>query len=320
MKEENQKNYLYKELEENFLLWANKIDHLRGAILIGTRAQIEPPADEWGDLDIAIFTTNPDELIDNTDWIRNLGEPILAYTIQIEGLAKTYRVLFKEGLEADLAICLYDDKKEYIQLLDQHPDFINWLDLFCFGSRVIVDKDGVLNQIFTLLEKKETCRPAYIYNSKFTYMDQNLPSENEFLLKLTEFLHHIFIVAKMIRRGELWRTRIAFSEFKGNQLYELIMWHTFAHQGLNHEIQEDLLRDIYRKRFFEKWVDQEILNELLQIYSSYEEDDIWDEIFKILEIFQRIAREIADKIEYSYPDETFRNVKQLIHELYSTRS
>ena len=58
MKEATQKNYLYKELEKKFLLWANKIDHLRGAILIGTRAQIEPPADEWGDLDIAIFTTN----------------------------------------------------------------------------------------------------------------------------------------------------------------------------------------------------------------------------------------------------------------------
>ena len=97
------------------------------------------------------------------------------------------------------------------------------------------------------------------------------------------------------------------------------MWHTFAHQGLNCDVEEDLLRNIYRKRLFEKWVDQRILKELKQIFSSYDEDEIWNELFKILELFHWIAKEIADKMEYSYPDEKYQDVKQLIQDLYSKR-
>ncbi|MFX0179524.1 MAG: aminoglycoside 6-adenylyltransferase [Candidatus Hodarchaeota archaeon] len=319
MKEETQKDQLYKDLEENILIWANQQSDIRGAIIVGTRAQKEPLVDKWADLDIVIYTTNPDLLIDNSEWLTNFGEPVLSYILQIPGLSKEHRVLFKSGLEVDFAVSLYN-KKEYIRLLDQHPEFVDWVDLFGFGWRIILDKDGVLEQIFTILAKRERSKPAYMYNSKFTYMDQNIPLENEFLQRISKFLHQFFIVATLLRRGELWNAKSACSDFKGYDLYEFIMWHTFAYQGLNHNFEEDLLRNIYRKRFFEKWVDQRILNKLYRIYSSYDEDEIWHELLEILKFFDWIAREIADKMEYSYPEEEFRDVKQLIQELYSKRS
>ncbi|MFW9785725.1 MAG: aminoglycoside 6-adenylyltransferase, partial [Candidatus Heimdallarchaeota archaeon] len=97
-------------------------------------------------------------------------------------------------------------------------------------------------------------------------------------------------------------------------------WHTYVYQGLKCDLEEDLLRNIYRKRFFEKWVDQRIFNELKNIYSSYEEDEIWQELLKILDLFDWVVREIADKIGYSYPDKTFHNIKQLLQDLYSKRN
>jgi hypothetical protein len=98
------------------------------------------------------------------------------------------------------------------------------------------------------------------------------------------------------------------------------MWHTYAYQGLKCELEEDLLRNIYRKRFFEKWVDQRILNELKNIYSSYNEDEVWQELLKTLELFDWIVKEVADKVGYSYPDSIFHNLKQLIQDLYSKRN
>jgi hypothetical protein len=80
------------------------------------------------------------------------------------------------------------------------------------------------------------------------------------------------------------------------------------------------LRNIYRKRFFEKWVDQRILNELKNIYSSYDEDEVWQELLKTLELFDWIVQEIADKMGYSYPDHKFHNLKQLVQDLYSKRN
>jgi len=319
MKEETQRDQLYKDLEEEFLIWANQNNDIRGAIVVGTRAQKETPVDEWADLDIVIYTTNPDSLIDSSEWLTTFGEPILSYIMQVPGLSKEHRVLFKSGLEVDFTVSLYD-KKKYIQSLDHHPEFVDWVDLFGFGWRIILDRDGVLDQIFTLIAKREKSKPAYMYNSKVRYMDQSLPSENEFLQRTTELLHHFYMVAKLIRRGELWKAKSACSDFKGYDLYEYIMWHTYAYQGLRCDLEEDLLRKIYRKRFFEKWVDQRILNDLKNIYSSYEEDEVWQELLKDLDLFDWIVREIANKIGYSYPDERFHNLKQLIQELYSKRN
>ncbi|MGB5912517.1 MAG: aminoglycoside 6-adenylyltransferase [Promethearchaeia archaeon] len=319
MKEETQRDQLYKDLEEQFLIWANQNDDIRGAIVVGTRAQKEPPIDEWADLDIVIYTINPDSLIDNSEWLSNFGEPVLSYIYQIPGLSKEHRVLFKSGLEADFAVSLYD-KEEYIKLLDHHPEFIDWVDLFGFRWRIILDKDGVLDQIFTLIAKREKSKPAYVYNAKIIYMDQSMPSENKFLQRTTELLHFFYMVAKLIRRGEIWRARRACSDFKGYDLYEYIMWHTYAYQGLQCELEEDLLRNIYRKRFFEKWVDQRILNDLKNIYSSYDEDEVWQELLKTLELFDWIVKEIADKVGYSYPDHIFHNLKQLVQDLYSKRN
>ena len=98
------------------------------------------------------------------------------------------------------------------------------------------------------------------------------------------------------------------------------MWHTYAYQGLQCELEEDLLRNIYRKRYFEKWVDQRILNELKNIYSSYDEDEVWQELLKTLELFDWIVKEIADKMGYSFPEEKFQDLKQLVQDLYSKRN
>lgn len=319
MKEETQRDQLYKDLEEEFIIWANQNIDIRGAIVVGTRAQKEPPVDEWADLDIVIYTTNPDSLTNYSEWLTNFGEPVLSYIQQIPELSKEHRVLFKSGLEVDFAVAPYD-KKEYIELLDHHPEFVDWVDLFGFGWRIILDKDGVLYQIFTLLAKREKSKPAYLYNSKIIYMDQSMPSENKFLQRTTELLHFFYMVAKLIRRGELWRARRACSDFKGFDLYEYIMWHTYAYQGLTCELEEDLLRNIYRKRFFEKWVDQRILNKLKNIYSSYDEDEVWQELLKTLELFDWMVKEIADKMGYSYSDHIFHNLKQLVQDLYSKRN
>ncbi|GAG95117.1 unnamed protein product, partial [marine sediment metagenome] len=173
---------------------------------------------------------------------------------------------------------------------------------------------------FTLLAKREKSKPGYLYNSKIIYMDQSMPSANKFLQRTTELLHFFYMVAKLIRRGEIWRARRACSDFKGFDLYEYIMWHTYAYQGLKCDLEEDLLRNIYRKRFFEKWVDQRILNELKNIYSSYDEDEVWQELLKTLELFEWIVKEIADKMGYSYPDHIFHNLKQLVQDLYSKRN
>jgi aminoglycoside 6-adenylyltransferase len=70
---------LMKQLEERFVAWANTRPDIRAAIVIGSRARMERPADEWSDLDIIIFTTSPRYYLSSVDWLENIGTPLLNY-------------------------------------------------------------------------------------------------------------------------------------------------------------------------------------------------------------------------------------------------
>lgn len=44
----------YNRLIENLVSWAQAQDDIRAAILIGSRARSDHPADEWSDLDVLL--------------------------------------------------------------------------------------------------------------------------------------------------------------------------------------------------------------------------------------------------------------------------
>ncbi len=60
-------------------LRANTRPDIRAAIVIGSRARVERPADEWSDLDIIVFTTAPEYYLSKVDWLENIGTPLLNY-------------------------------------------------------------------------------------------------------------------------------------------------------------------------------------------------------------------------------------------------
>lgn len=49
----------YEQMIERFVGRAQSERDIRAAIVIGSRARIDHPADEWSDLDIVILSTNP---------------------------------------------------------------------------------------------------------------------------------------------------------------------------------------------------------------------------------------------------------------------
>jgi len=68
-----------KQLEERFVAWANTRPDIRAAIVIGSRARVERPADEWSDLDIVFFTNNPHYYLSKTDWLESISNPLLTF-------------------------------------------------------------------------------------------------------------------------------------------------------------------------------------------------------------------------------------------------
>lgn len=85
--------------------WAAARPGVRGAILVGSQARAETPADEFSDVDIAIFADDPAELLDETTWLETFGEPLLSFLEPTAvGGQLERRVLFDDGLEVDFSV------------------------------------------------------------------------------------------------------------------------------------------------------------------------------------------------------------------------
>ena len=69
----------YKSVEKKFTKWAKTQDHIRLAYVVGSYARTDMPADKWSDLDIIVFSTDPQRLIESTEWVSKFGTPVITF-------------------------------------------------------------------------------------------------------------------------------------------------------------------------------------------------------------------------------------------------
>ena len=84
--------------------WAASRSGVRGAVLVGSQARSETPADKYSDVDVAIFADDPAALLADTTWLRTFGEPELTF-LEPTAVGGQFerRVLFANGLEVDFS-------------------------------------------------------------------------------------------------------------------------------------------------------------------------------------------------------------------------
>src|SRR5947208_15849603 len=93
------------ELLERFLVWTQQRDDLRAALVVGSRARTDRPADAWSDLDIVIITTDPDRYLASGDWVAELRTPWLTFLEETAvGNERERRVLYEDAVDVDFAI------------------------------------------------------------------------------------------------------------------------------------------------------------------------------------------------------------------------
>src|SRR5947208_14355963 len=93
------------ELLERFLLWAEQREDIRAALLVGSRARTDRPADAWSDLDIVLVTTDPERYAADGAWVAELGTPWLTFVEETAvGNERERRVLYEDSVDVDFAI------------------------------------------------------------------------------------------------------------------------------------------------------------------------------------------------------------------------
>ena len=211
----NQTAVAYERLIEKFVKWAQTQRDIRAAVIIGSRARVVRPADEWSDLDIVIIATDPERYMSRTDWLENIGNPWITFLERTgTGDEMERRVLFEGGLDVDFAfipqrrvqqlVYLLRVRKRFPQILGLLPKakvrqirqgIADFSDTLHRGTRVLLDRDGIVAHFALITVETPPPRP---------------PTQSEFLEVINDFWYHAVWTAKKLRRGELWTAKPVF--------------------------------------------------------------------------------------------------------------
>jgi aminoglycoside 6-adenylyltransferase len=53
----------YEQLTQRIIDWVGQEDNVRAAMVIGSRARTDHPADAWSDLDVLLFVRDPEPYV-----------------------------------------------------------------------------------------------------------------------------------------------------------------------------------------------------------------------------------------------------------------
>lgn len=274
----------YNKFEASFTSWAEKIDDIKAAFIVGSRSRMDHPADEWSDLDIIIFANNYETYFSNINWLENLGNIWVTFTYQTSSGEPERLTLFEGGFQVDIVFLstnsLYKLVKNRIT-----PDN------FCRGVRVLIDKDNVSD---------------FIVPSNFKSRSSSTINEDAFIQAINMFWFGSLYVAKQIMRRELWAAKTRENDMK-TLLLQMMEWHAKTIHGEDYDVW-------HAGRFINEWVDQETLKELKNTFGHYEKIDSFRALIATMNLFRRLSNEIANKLQLRYPTEVDENITTWIKE------
>jgi aminoglycoside 6-adenylyltransferase len=201
--------------------WASSRDDVRAALLVGSQARTETPADRWSDVDVVLFADDPGRYLDDAAWVTAFGTVLLTYTepTPVGGVWER-RATYADGLEIDFALVPAAAASQ----VAADPGIAQLLRR---GHTLLYDELGLVSQLQTAESAPEPAsRPAHDLS--------------------VEAWHQTIWAAKKLRRGEGWMARSAVEGPLKWTLLELARaraqgdtWHTarFAEQWAPETVQ-----------------------------------------------------------------------------------
>ena len=255
-------------------------DRIRAVYMNGSRANPSAPRDEYRDYDIVFTVTETRTFIENKDWIKKFGTPLIIQEpdwndiqINIGGGQKNiydfnrryaWLMLFDDGVRIDLGIEIAEETRA------------NYLDDKL--TVALLDKDGILPDIPPPTDIDYRVRR---------------PVENEFLACCNEFWWCLNNVAKGVARDELPYAM----EMYGNPVREALNMMVEWHIGINTDFRVSAGK---MGKYFKKYLAPELYEKYAATYTRADYGEMWDGIYTMCGLFRELAIGVADRLGFTY--------------------
>ena len=85
-------------------------------------------------------------------------------------------------------------------------------------------------------------------------------------------------------------------------------------------IETDFSKSVGKsQRFLEQRVSKELWDRIIKTYEMGSYEDLWQALFSVQELFREVSKEVADKLDFDYPDYDENITKYIngLHQEYS---
>jgi aminoglycoside 6-adenylyltransferase len=289
-----------KDMAKAVTEWAEENENVRAVVLTSSRANPHAPVDLLSDYDIELYVGDLRPFL-NDQWPETFGEVLVRepYTWELTEITVTENpdgssriegnagcmVIYRDAPRIDFTILLTEVLEEDIA---RHGGYVNDM-----GYEILLDKDGLTGNAVP---------PTYS-----EYWTRR-PNESEYQEVVHHFWWDITYVAKYLHRGELFFAKYMLDgSLHHHYLRTVISWHI----GMRSQWQSN---PGAFGRWFEKQLDPDIWADIEATFAGADAEENWDAMFKMAEVFGRLASEAGVHLGYAYPIELDRNVKAYLSE------
>ena len=263
----------YSSFIEKLKNWVLDTEDIRAAFIIGSRARIDHPADEWSDMDIVLYAHNNEYYLNSVDWIKPFGNVISSFAFISAGNDPERLTLFEGGWQVDFVIHSYDVLRKITEQKVIPENFLR-------GVKVLIDKEQICSSILP-----DEFRPP-IYNPVNEIIFANV---------VQIFWFGAMYIAKQILRNELWVVKKRDIEMK-NLMLQMIEWHEKALNGNEYDTW-------HSGRFIYEWSDSVTYNDLFKTFGHFDKIDSWNALLASVSLFSRLSQELSEKLGYKHSNE-----------------
>lgn len=274
-----------REMMHLILSTAENESRIRAVVLNGSRANPNAPKDNFQDYDIVYVVDDISYFEDNFQFIDTFGKRIMLQMPEkmcnpVGDGRLTYLMLFEDGNRIDLQII----PATKLELLENSTQTI-----------VLLDKDDAL--------------PPFLPASDKGY-HIGKPTELEYNSCCNNFWWTLQNVAKGIARTEL--------------PYAMEMYHTVTHPELNHMVKWYIgVKNGFSVsagkmgKYYKDYLNDQEYQMYCNAYGDGNLENFWNTLFSVTTLFRTLAKEVGQKLGYSYNESDDENMEAYLQKVKS---